>query len=286
MDFGYALGQGLAAGARSGVESIEAGQKQEAAIAAEQRAADRQLDTAQRMMAIQEAMKNRAAERFSTVVKAKMTGAPLQIAPGDPAPLTNEDMTVKPSIDDAAQQALDETLMSDPAAYQAGTGMLGGVMKEKAEAKRLESREKIEADKLASREHIEETKAAQRERAEERRFTALMARVEKSSGGGKNGSKSAMVQNLEWMRDNLKWTPDQLADYVTEKKHTSTEDIAAKLLSADKFGELTPEVAMQRAQQLVQAGDKLRGASAKPAASGPASAPKRMKYNPATGKIE
>jgi hypothetical protein len=226
------------------------------------------------MMAIEQAMKMRGAERFSTVVKGKMAGTPLQIAPGDPAPLTEDSMMVKPSIEDATQAALDETLASDPEAYMAGTSMMGSVMKERAEERKLAAREKIEGQKIASREKIEADRVDQRDRAENKRYEAMMARIEagnaraERAAGGK-GSTSAKVQEIEYLVNKLGMSKDQVIDYVTERKRVPVEDIAAKILSADKFGEVSPEEAMQRAQRLVKARESIR----EPGASKPAAAP-------------
>lgn len=76
-DWAYAIGSGLAAGANAGANTMDQQIHANFQAQAEQRAADIKLDTDQRLLAIQEAMKNRAAERFSTVVKAKM-GEPVQ----------------------------------------------------------------------------------------------------------------------------------------------------------------------------------------------------------------
>lgn len=71
-DWAYALSQGLGAGANTGANVMDQQIQNNYRMQAEQRAADIHLDMQQRMLAIQEAMKNRAAERFSTVVKDKM----------------------------------------------------------------------------------------------------------------------------------------------------------------------------------------------------------------------
>jgi hypothetical protein len=67
MNWGYALAQGGAAAAGAGADLADKQLKEEA----EMRAADRKLADQERLLAIQEAMKNRAAERFSAVAKQK-----------------------------------------------------------------------------------------------------------------------------------------------------------------------------------------------------------------------
>jgi hypothetical protein len=204
-----------------------------------------------------------------------------------------EGKTRKRTTSEAAHAALDETLQSDPLAYIAGTGMLGSVLKDEATTKAADLKERLaaaEADRKErqakeDRESAERRAAGhdeQRDRAAELRFEAMMQRLE-AGQSGKSGQKSAMVQNLEWLRDNLGFTPEQLGDYVTEKKHLAPEDIAAKLLSADKFGDLTPETAMERAMQLVAARDKLaKGGSSSSSSS---STGKTLNYDPKTGKF-
>jgi hypothetical protein len=340
---GGALASGFSAAATTGANIIGDQMKQQQAIEAEQRAADIRLDTEQRMMAMKEAMGARAAERFSSVVKAKAsedlpvepqsvveTGVTPESAkvlgkfdfgngPEDATGITGSADKIKtmlksalaaannPDLNDeqradarglanqliqqtesqydlnnaaaagktrhrttseAAHAALDETLQSDPLAYIAGTGMLGSVLKDEATTKAANLKERLataEADRKErqanadrdSREAVAANRDAQREKAADQRFEAMMTRLETLNGAGGKKGQSAMVQNLEWLRDNLGFTSEQLADYVTEKKHLAPEDIAAKLLSADKFGDLTPETAMERAQQLVNARDKL-----------------------------
>jgi hypothetical protein len=65
MSLLYALSKGVAAAAKTGSDFAGQQLKEEA----EARAADRKLQDAERLMAIQEAMENRAAERFASVVK-------------------------------------------------------------------------------------------------------------------------------------------------------------------------------------------------------------------------
>lgn len=67
MNWGYALSQGGAAAMGAGADLADRQLKEEA----EARAADRKLADTERLLAIQEAMKNRAAERFSAVARTK-----------------------------------------------------------------------------------------------------------------------------------------------------------------------------------------------------------------------
>jgi hypothetical protein len=379
-DWANALMSGLGAAANTGANIIGEQMKQDAALQAEQRAADIKLDTQERIMAMEQAMKARAAERFSSIVKDQM-GTPVPVsAPtwqstgltdastihaGDQLPGANassdddEDggqpsgntapvgisfhgdatkiagimktwtavlndpnatpeqkeaakaiveglpqqiakqqqinadsvagKTRAPTIEEATESAKNWALQNDATAYIAGTGMLDSAEKNDLQERRLTLAEKQAQQKAASdqarmdsNERIAAGHDAQREQAADQRFQALMAKLDAGANGGKSG-KSAMVQNLEWMRDNLNFTPQQLTDYVTEKKHLAPEDIAAKLLSADKFGELTPETAMQRAMQLVKARDAMDAGGQGGASS--SSTSKVLNYDPKTGKF-
>lgn len=88
-DFAYALSQGLAAGAKTGGEIVGDQMRIQQQADAEQRAADIKLDTASRMMAIEQAMKTRAAERFSTIAQQKAG----EQVPVDPATVNETGIT-------------------------------------------------------------------------------------------------------------------------------------------------------------------------------------------------
>lgn len=79
-DWAYALSQAAAAGANTGADIVGTQMKIGQQTDAEQVAANIKLDTAQRMLAIEDAMKNRAAERFAATVKDKM-GEQVPVAP-------------------------------------------------------------------------------------------------------------------------------------------------------------------------------------------------------------
>jgi hypothetical protein len=342
----------VGAAAATGAGIIGDQMKQQQAIEAEQRAADIKLDLAQRMAAADEMMKNRAAERFTSVVKQKagedvpveapsvaqtgvtpaagqaagytdvdgtQVGSTLKDSPEElkrrlaavTAAVNNPNLsdeqriqakellaalqaqmgaqsdinaksvdgkTRKRSFAEAGQAALEETAMSDPGAAFAGAGMLSAIGKVDATDRAAALKEKLAKDEGERKERIAQAHDDSREAIAQTRLEAMMERL----GGGKNGAKSAMVQNLEWLKANLGFTDAQLTDFVTEKKHTSAEDIAAKLLAADKFGDLTPETAMEKATKLVQARDKLQ-ASPAPAAAG--AAPKPAPGKPANDPL-
>lgn len=272
--WGNAIAQGIGAAAQSGADIIDSRMKVDAAVQAEQRAANIKLDTASRMLAIEEAMKSRAAQRFSAAVKGRMQGAPLEIAPGDPAPMDNEGMTVKPTMEEATQGALDDTLMNDPQAYQAGTGMLGSVMKERTEAARLAMKAKMEGQQLESRERIESAKIEQRDRADDKRSAAMMARIEASAAraerAGKTGSTAALVQEAEYMRNVLKLSDDEVKTHIFGRKDISPAELSIKILAdARKNGdEITPAEAARQAQSIITS-----TRSPKPAATAKAAVP-------------
>lgn len=78
-DWAHALSQGLGAAALTGAGMIDDQMKVDRQIAAEQRAADLQMDIKQRLMAAEEMMKNRAAESFSGYVN-KFAGEEVPVA--------------------------------------------------------------------------------------------------------------------------------------------------------------------------------------------------------------
>lgn len=343
-DWAYALSQGIAGAAQTGAGIIDAQMKDTAQANAEQRAADVKLDTQSRMMAIEDAMKTRAAERFSGVVKAKM-GEEVPAA-GDPvsktgithasgaaalagrtvngeqavgleadpatlqkysawanATLSNPDATAGQkedaralmeqigqqateqsainakaaggktrhrTMDEAQQAALEDTLQNDAPAFMAGTGMLGAANKTDLEDK-----------KMASREKIAKTESDRKERADNLRYDALMARIDAAAEGraGKSGSVSALRQNVDMLKE-LGYGPDKIEKFIFDKKEIPVEDIAAKLLASDKFGEMSPEQATAKAMAIKTSAAKLSGAS--PAGAPGGSAPKPLTYDPTT----
>lgn len=270
-DWANAIASGIGAAAKSGADSIDQQQRQEAAAIAEQRAADVKLATAERIMAIEEAQKNRAAERFAAIVKNKMGGTPLEVAPGDPAPQTNEGMLNKPSLDQATQAALEESLQNDPAAFMAGQGMLAQGVKGDLEERKLESREKIAAAELARKEKADEARAAN----DAKRIEALFKRIDKSSSGGGGGgsgkgSKPAMIQTVEYMRDVLKYPPEKIEKFIFDRKSISEEELAVQITNAARknHDDITPAEAVAQARELKSAAapkTAAAAATAKPA---------------------
>jgi hypothetical protein len=351
MDWGYAIGQGLAGAAASGANSIDTQLKANAAADAEQRAADLKLDTATRMMAITEAMKNRAAERFSSVVKDQM-GKEVPATPeavsatgithesgadalgertydGETAPATglklggpelsrvmkraqetidnpratdaqredaralmeqigkqaesqkdiNEEeakgKTRKPTMDEAQEAALNETLQNDAPAFIAGTGMLNAANKDENERKRLESRERIA-----------KAETERKERADNLRYDAIMQRIdakEAAGANGKGGNATALRQNVDLLKE-LGYTADKIEKFIFDKKEIPVEDIAAKILSSDKYGEMTPEQATEKALGIKRAAAAASGSP--PAPAGAPSGSKPLKYDPTTGTFK
>lgn len=88
-EWARALSEGIGAAANTGANIIGDQMAMQRQVDAEQRAADIKLDLAQRMAASEEMMKNRAAERFSSVVKQKMG----EEVPVDAAPVAQTGIT-------------------------------------------------------------------------------------------------------------------------------------------------------------------------------------------------
>ena len=339
MDWASALSAGLSAGAKAGVDIIDTRMKADAQASAEQRAADTKLDTASRMLAIEDAMKTRAAERFSGVVKDQMGGTvPVEAEPVAKTGLTRDSAVAadpeagtpganfqqspdqikqimaraqatvnnpaatdsqredarglmaaltaqmasqqelndkaaegktRPRTSDEAQKAaLDYTLQNDAPAFIAGTGMLNSANKDDLADRRL-----------AQQALIAKTESDRKERSDNLRHDDAMARLDAltEKGSGKNGQPSALRQNVDLLKE-LGYGPDKIEKFIFDKKEISAEDIAAKLLGSDKFGEMTPELAMAKAMAIKNA--------AKTAPAEGAAGPKKLTYDPATGKFK
>ncbi len=273
---------------------IDAAKKQEA----EERAADRRLADAERLLAIQEAAKNRAAERFALIAKTKMgEGVPLEapevtqttsegaksiglqdglvgmtreqvMAYENPDMLAQYDKqlaadkslaasavegkTRQRTKDEAIQAALDDALLNDPAAFTAGAGLISSASKGDIEQRKLESAEKREQMRID-----------QRDRSDDKKFEAMMARIE-SATSGKGAEKTALIQNAEYLKS-LGYSDDKIEKFIFEKKEIPLADLAAKILAGDKYGEITPQEAAQKAIELNKALDTL--AKSAPAAT-------------------
>lgn len=287
-DWGYALSQGIGRAAETGVGLIDMRMKKQDQIEAEERAADRKLSDAERLLAIQEAMKNRAAERFSAIYKGKL---------GEQVPVEPEQVT-RTTSEGAKAAGLQDGLINmtreQVAAYK-DPDMLAQYDKQMAEDKRLaaekvegktrprtqdeaikaalnealandpaafvaghamtasDQKEKLEERKLASKEKIEQMRIEQRDRSDDKRFEAMMARIEalgnKDGKGG--GDKTALIQNAEYLRS-LGYSDDKIEKFIFEKKEVPLEDLAAKIYAegSKNGGEMTPEQAAQRAISL------------------------------------
>lgn len=90
-NFGYALSKGLEAGFKSGSGLIADSIKNDEKIEAEDRAANRQLATEERLLAIREAAKNRAYERFSSIMRTKQG----EEVPMEPASVAESGLTAE-----------------------------------------------------------------------------------------------------------------------------------------------------------------------------------------------
>lgn len=352
-----ALGQGVAAVAKVGSEAIDTQMKLDATIAAEQRAADIKLATAERMMAIEEAMRNRAADRFTQLVQKKageqvpvetpsieQTGltrdsavAPTDEQPGanfaqDPEQLAKLEQQLQAAAADpsrteeqrqdardalsalqaqkakqkdvnaasvagktrdrtaleAARAAMEEAGTTDAAAFAAGTSLWKDAVnrddkKTEAAAQAREkdadraSRERVAGMQTDARRDIAAAETARKTEADRQRAAAAQARTE-ALAGGKGPKATALMQNYEFMTTKLGKSQEEAEKLLFQAKDSSEAEKVFKLLQADKFGDLTVEAAFEKVRGIASAGKE----PAAPAAG----APKRLKFNPATGNIE
>lgn len=289
------LGGGLQGFGQAASGLIDASMKEDADI----RAANRKLSDAERLMAAQEALKNRAAERFSAVARGKAgEQVPVEAAPvtnlgkesaqaiglengmqgnapamlqqyqavlSNPNATAEQKQSAQEILDqigkqagaqkginaeavggkmrnrttmEAARAALDETLLNDPAAFAAGSGLINAATKPDLEERKLEQRERIEQARIE-----------QRDRSDDKRQETLLARLEKT--GASKAETTALIQNVNYLKDTLGYTPKQIDDFISNKKKISVDDVAAKFMANDKFGEMTAKEAAQKAVALV-----------------------------------
>lgn len=283
---GYALAQGVKGVAASGVDSINDDMREQRQIAAEQRAANTQLDLQQRMAAAKEAMQQRVDERFQTILKRKSgEGIPLEIAPGDPAPQDAANMTRQRTRPEAVRAALEEASLTDGAAYRAGRGMLDAELNDERDEKksqRLEKRDdaryELERERLDSAERRADADRKSREGIADKRIAVS------ASKGGAGGKGSAQVQLLQFLRNDLKWSDEKVTDYLTQSKGKSVDQIFMSLKNKDKFNDHSDEDLMDQAREIKRMSSA--GSGAAPAATPAAGSKPRLKYNVATGKLE
>lgn len=156
------------------------------------------------------------------------------------------------TLQEATKAAKEESLRTDPGAYLAGETLTAADKRD------------IEELKIASREKISKDELAQRERADARKFDAMMARFESMTGGSAE-KKTELRRNVELLQE-LKFSPEKVEDYITQRKSIPLEDTAVKFLATDITGQMTPEEAAKRAVAL-------RNALAKSSAPGASAAP-------------
>ncbi len=149
-----------------------------------------------------------------------------------------EGKTRSRTLDEAKRDALQETFLSDPKAYMEGRAMLAG-----------DEKTAIEERKLALKEKLDQAHIDQKDRSDDKKFEMLLARLESGFGGGKSGGPTALMQNAEYLKS-LGYSSEKIDKFIFEKKEIPLEDIATKILAEDKFGEMTPAQAAQKARAL------------------------------------
>lgn len=199
--------------------------------------------------------------------------------------------TRKRTPDEVNEAAKSYALQNDAPAFIAGTAMLAPGDRQDAidKANALKEKDITRKDAQAvadreSREKIASNRDDQREKAADQRFEAMMAKLG-PDGKGSGGSKSATVQTLEFLRDELGWSKSEIGAYLTQSKHASVEDIYLKLKTANdkNFGEASDDELMQKAQSIATMS---RGSGAAPAASSTPSASKTLNWDPKTGTFK
>lgn len=321
-----ALASAAGAAANVGVEGIDRQLKLQDTIDAEQRAADIKLSTQERMLAIEEAAKTRAAERYAAVYQQKLgedvpmeaasadaTGlsdaSSTQVTPqGADAPVTSsfhgdqgerlkamqavlanpqatdqqkqdaqavidgiqaqmkkqgdlnakdvEGKTRKRTPAEARQAAFDETAGTDAGAFMAGTSMWKDAMnserkdREDAQAvkdKQLdrESYERRTGMQVEQRANASAAETDRKTQADRERTATAQARIE-ALAGGKGAKATAMMQNYNFMVDQMGKSPEEAQRLLFQAKDSSELEKVFKILMHDKYGELTPEAALAK----------------------------------------
>ena len=330
-NWAYALSKGVEAGAVAGVGVLDSQIKKEDAIEAETRAsnrqieaetraADRKLSDAERMLAITEAAKNRAAERFGASVKAKMgtevpatedaasqqrraqanatitspdatdsrreaaTGMLSQLDASKPA----EGQTRKLTREEAVKAAQEENFTNDPAAYMAGKAMAtdkyitiaDGASLWDTSTGKMVMQSTSKADRESLREDRKDARHAETIEMQEKRLNATLSKV------GSSGDKVMQHQYLTSLDRDISDAAGRIKSIERTKKDLQFSPEALKEADA-AIAELTATQDMLRrskTQFARESGVKIPSAyQEKPAAAPAAAAPtKNLKYDPAT----
>lgn len=197
------------------------------------------------------------------------------------------------TLAEARSVAFDTAAVTDPAAMAAGTSMWKSAMDtERLDSKEKSSRGETRAEKEADRASRERVAAMQvdarrdiagaeterKTQADAQRYETSKARIE-ALAGGKGAKATALMQNVEFLEQRGE-TPESIKRFIFNAKDTSELEKSFKLLAADKFGDLTPEMALERVRGITTA--TATGKTATPFAGGE----KIRTWNPATRKFE
>lgn len=174
--------------------------------------------------------------------------------------------TRKMTSDEALNAALDKAKLEDPVAYAAGKAIAqdnilkvgeGDTIYDRTTGKVLFSntskadRQQAHDDRRAE---IEADRNDSRERMSADRLDAMLSRL------GKNGQGTSLTQNVDMLRSmkNADGSPaysdSDIRNFIFNKKETSLDDLAGKLLTSDPNAgtkkAMTPEDAVQKAISL------------------------------------
>ena len=141
-------------------------------------------------------------------------------------------------------------------------------------------------ERVAARDEVKAGNEAKSLELRDKQIMAMMAKT-----GSASSSKPAFVATYEFL-EGKGYPKDQIEAILTEKKGKSVEDIASDLLAKDpqagRSKALTPADAVAKAKEIKsivsESTKKSDAATGNGGKSTPA--PKRLKYNAATGKIE
>lgn len=212
-NWAYALSKGVEAGATAGVGLIDAGIKKDDAIEAETRASNRQIES-----------ETRAADR--------------RLSDAERLAAINESFAMR------AEERREATRISGRAAdFEFDTNPENVDAKANAIASSTRITKGAEND-VAREEEIR--RGNDPEYLDAVRKKTLAAKPPKEA---KDATPTALMQNAAYLKG-LGYSDAEIKNFIFDKKQLSLDDLAAKILSGDKSGEMTPEQAAAKAVQL------------------------------------
>lgn len=270
-NIGYALSQGLAAGAKSGSGLLSQSIQEDA----DMRAANRRLADQERLLAIQESMQARAAERNERIrQQGRAADFTFDTNPNNVQARGEAESSMLRVTGQARNEVEREEEIrrgNDPKYLGAKRNMAAaGQAPERAgvaEGRGLENEiKRMQLDDLKKdRDLVEEYRKP--DTSPERKKQIIEERQALAAKAGKAASPTALMQNVGFLKS-LGYSDEKVEKFIFDGKGISTEELASKILAADKFGDLSPEDAARKAVELRNAVSNAQGGGQKAASGG------------------